>query len=143
MTTFYQKLSQSITDYISEFEALVKVVETYGGAYGNKPGLIKEQLRKDGVNKSELNNATYPFNRDQQKWKDSQEKCRKEYLFAMILMQANRDKFAQLRCNLASKHVDKYPKTIVDTTRTLNNYKIVKVHMNSGGNGDNSGLAFA
>ena len=80
------------------------------------------------MNDSELNDATYPFNLDQQKWKDAQEKCREEYLSAMILMQANRDKFAQLRCNLAnnmSKHVDNYPKTIVDTTRTLNDYKSV------------------
>jgi hypothetical protein len=31
-----------VTNYIEELEALVKVVETYGGAYGNEPGLIKE-----------------------------------------------------------------------------------------------------
>jgi hypothetical protein len=95
------------------------VIKTCSGAYRSKPGFIKEQLRKDGVNKSELNNATYPFNLDQQKWKDAQEKCCKEYLSAMILMQANRDK----RCDLAndmSKHVDNYPKTIVDTTCMLN-----------------------
>ena len=30
--TFYQKSGQSVTDYIEEFEALVKVVEMYGGA---------------------------------------------------------------------------------------------------------------
>ncbi len=45
----------------------MKVVETYGGAYGNKPGLIKEQLRKDGVNDSELEHSDYPFNVDCQK----------------------------------------------------------------------------
>ena len=39
----------------------MKVVKTYGGAYGNKPGLIKEQLRKDGVNDSELEHSNYPF----------------------------------------------------------------------------------
>ena len=42
-----------------------------------------------------------------------------------------------------SKHVDNYPKSIVDTTRMLNDYKSVKVHMKSGSNGDDSGLAFA
>ena len=54
VATFYRKSGQSVTDYVEEFEALVKVVETYGGAYGNEPGLIKEQLRKDGVSESEL-----------------------------------------------------------------------------------------
>ena len=35
VSTFYQKSGQSVTDYIEELEALVKVVKTYGGAYGN------------------------------------------------------------------------------------------------------------
>ena len=41
----------------------------------------------------------------------------------MILMQANMDRFAQLRCDLMNdmtKHVDNYPKNIVNTTRMLN-----------------------
>ena len=32
VATFYQKSGQSVTDYVEEFEALVDVVETYGGA---------------------------------------------------------------------------------------------------------------
>jgi hypothetical protein len=46
------------------------------------------------------------------------------------LMQANKDRFAELKCNLANnmtKHVDNYPKTIVDTARMLNNYMSVKM----------------
>jgi hypothetical protein len=45
-------------------------------------------------------------------------------------MQANKDRFAELKCNLANnmtKHVDNYPKTIVDTARMLNNYMSVKM----------------
>jgi len=134
-----------VTDYVKEFEALVKVVETYGSAYGIKPGPIKEQLRRDGVDESKLKDANYPFNMDQQKWNDANKKCREEYMSSMILMQANRDRFAQLRCDLMNdmtKHFDNYPKNIVDTTRMLNDYKSVKVWIKSGGDGDSGGLAF-
>jgi len=31
VATFYQKSGQSVTDYVEEFEVLVKVVKTYGG----------------------------------------------------------------------------------------------------------------
>ena len=106
---FYQRSGESVTDYVEEFEALVKVVETYGGAYGNEPGLIKEQLRKDNVDESKLKDANYPFNMDQQKWNNANKKCREEYLSSMILMQANRDRFTQMRCNLMknmTKHVN-------------------------------------
>ena len=64
----------------------------------------------------------------------------------MILMQANKDRFAQLRCDLANnmtKHVDNYPKTTVDATRMLNEYKSVKTRARNGGDADNGGLAFA
>ena len=41
-----------------------------------------------------LEDAKYPFNMYQQKWNDANEKCREEYLSSMILMQANRERFA-------------------------------------------------
>jgi hypothetical protein len=34
---------------VGHFKALVGVVETYGGAYGNKLGLLKAQLLEHGV----------------------------------------------------------------------------------------------
>ena len=51
-------------------------------------------MRKYGVDESKLGDANYPFNMDQQKWNDANEKCREEYLSSMILMQANRERFA-------------------------------------------------
>ena len=114
------------------------MVKTYGGAYGNEPGLIKEQLRKDSVDESKLEDANYPFNMDQQKCNDVNEKCREVYLSSMILMQANRDRYAQLRCDLMNdmtKHADNYPKNIVEITRMLNDYKSVKVRVKNGGDG--------
>ncbi len=46
---FIQGYDVTITDYVEYFMALVGVAETYGGAYGNKPGLLREQLIKQGV----------------------------------------------------------------------------------------------
>ena len=83
---------------------------------------------------------------DRNKWSDAVKKCREEYVSGMILMQANKDRFAQLRCNLANdmtKHVDNYPNTIVDTARMLNGYKSVKTQMRNGGEGNDGRLAFA
>jgi hypothetical protein len=34
----------SNSDYFEFFKALVGVVETYGGTFGNKPGLIRTEL---------------------------------------------------------------------------------------------------
>ncbi len=43
-STFYQSYNATTTKYVEHFKALVGVVDTYGSAYGNKPGLIKAQL---------------------------------------------------------------------------------------------------
>ncbi len=51
---FYQGYSMSATEYIKNFKALVGVVETYGGAYGCKPRLLRVQLIKQGVSGSDL-----------------------------------------------------------------------------------------
>jgi hypothetical protein len=43
---FIQGYDVTVTDYMEYFMALVGVAETYGGAYGNEPGLLREQLIK-------------------------------------------------------------------------------------------------
>jgi hypothetical protein len=40
VSTYYQGYEVTITEYVEHFKALVGVVETYGGANGNKQGLI-------------------------------------------------------------------------------------------------------
>jgi hypothetical protein len=42
-------------EYVEHFKALMGIVETYGGAYGNEPGLIKAQLTTEGVVGADLN----------------------------------------------------------------------------------------
>jgi hypothetical protein len=49
ISTYYQGYKVTITEYVEHFKALVGVVETYSGTYGNEPGLIKAQLLEQGV----------------------------------------------------------------------------------------------
>ena len=44
VSTYYQGYDVTTTEYVEHFKALVGVVETYGGAYGNEPGLIRARL---------------------------------------------------------------------------------------------------
>ncbi len=44
VSTFYQTSEMSTSNYFEFFKALVGVVETYSGAFGNKPGLIRTKL---------------------------------------------------------------------------------------------------
>ncbi len=41
ISTYYQGYKVTIMEHVEHFKALVGVEETYGGAYGNEPGLIK------------------------------------------------------------------------------------------------------
>jgi hypothetical protein len=41
ISTYYQGHEVLITEYVEHFKAQVGVVETYGGTYGNKPGLTR------------------------------------------------------------------------------------------------------
>ena len=46
VSTFYQTSEMTASDYLEFFKALVGVVETYGGAFRNEPGLIRAELIK-------------------------------------------------------------------------------------------------
>jgi hypothetical protein len=41
ISTYYQGYEIKITEYLEHFKALVGVVKTHRGAYGNQPGLSK------------------------------------------------------------------------------------------------------
>jgi hypothetical protein len=51
---FIQGYDVTVMDYMEYFMALVGVAETYGGAYGNKPRLLREQLIKQGVTAADM-----------------------------------------------------------------------------------------
>jgi hypothetical protein len=77
--TYYQAYETTITEYVEFFKALVGVVETIGGTYGNKPGLVRAQLLDQGVAEADLNapNAN--------KHNKALAVCREAYLSCMIL----------------------------------------------------------
>ena len=109
------------TDYIQYFQALVGVVETYGGAYGNEPGLINAHLLEQGVPGDQLHTAT------QQQLATAKAACREAYLACMILRGADSTRYGALKTELANnmtKGQDHYPKTIVEVTCLLNDYRI-------------------
>ena len=97
------------------------VVETYGGAYGNEPGLVRAQLLKQGVAEADLDAP------DPNEHTTALAVCREAYLSCMILRGSDNSRYYQLKTDLANdmtKGTDNYPKTIVETTHLLNDYKV-------------------
>ncbi len=106
VSAYYQGYKVTITEYVEQFKALVGVVETYGGAYGNKPGLIKAQLLEQGVLAADVDTP----NAD--KLKKALAMCRYSYLSCMILQGSDNSRFYQLKTYLANdmtKGRDNFP----------------------------------
>jgi hypothetical protein len=121
VSTYYQGYKVTIMEYVEHFKALVGVVETYGGAYGNKPGIIKAQLLEQGVLVADVDMP----NAD--KLKNALAVCCDSYLLCMILQGSDNSRFYQLKTDLANnmtKGQDNLPKTIIKTMHLLNNYKV-------------------
>ena len=66
-------------DYFEFFKALVGIVETYGGAFGNEPGLIRTKFISPGVPEKDLNSP------DPAVLKAATATCREQYLSCMAL----------------------------------------------------------
>ncbi len=82
---FIQGYDVTVTDYVEYFMALVVMVETYGGAYGNKPGLLREQLIKQGVTAADVDKTAANGGPDMAKIKKALVVTRECYLSCMIL----------------------------------------------------------
>ncbi len=65
--------------------ALVGVVETYGGAYGNEPGLFREQLIKQGVSTADVDKTVANMGPDAAEIKKALVVTCECYLSCMIL----------------------------------------------------------
>ncbi len=113
VSTFYQHAEMTMTEYVEFFTALVGVVETLGGSYGRKPGLVKDKIKiQAGI--ADCANST------PKELKVAYAACRKEYLACMLLWGADNGRYYKLKDNLANNMAlgqDNYPKTIVKTTR--------------------------
>jgi hypothetical protein len=66
-------------EYMEQFKAMVRVVETYGGVYGREPGLVQAQLIEQGVIRAALDN---PPNHE---FTAAYATCREQYLSCMFL----------------------------------------------------------
>jgi hypothetical protein len=121
VSVYYQRHDVSNTDYVQFFQALVGVVETYGGAYGNEPGLINAHLVGQGVAADQVDRATVA------ELAAAKADCREAYLACMLLRGADSIRYGPLKTELANdmtKGQDNYPKTMVEAARLLNDYKV-------------------
>jgi hypothetical protein len=120
VSTFYQHAEMTTTEYVEYFSALVGVVETFGGSYGREPGLVSAEIKvQTGV--VDRDNPTAD------ELEIVHNTCREQYLACMLLRGSDNGRYHKLKDNLSnnmSLGKDNYPKTIVETTRLLNEYKV-------------------
>jgi hypothetical protein len=141
---FIQGYDVTVTDYVEYFMALVDVVETYGGAYGNEPGLLREQLIKQGMSAADADKTVANGGPDAAKIKKAMVVTRECYLSCMILQGSDNSRFYQVKTDLQNdmmKGTDNFPKTVVQTTRLLSDYKVPPRHVRAR-EPDSEGVAF-
>ena len=139
MSTFFQSSSMTNAEYMEQFEAMVGVVETYCGAYGRELGLIRAQLIIQGVAAADLDDP------DSIELATAEAVCREEYLSCMFLRGSDNNRYHSLKIDLANdmiKGTDNFPKTMVETMRILNDYRIPMRQMRRPEHGESEGVAF-
>ena len=107
------------TEYVEHFKALVGVIKTYGGEYGQEPGLVVAELIAQGMKPEDVDAA------GRMEIIKAEEVCRECYLSCMLLRGADNGRYFQLKVDLSNdmtKGADNYPKTIVETMCLLTNY---------------------
>ncbi len=126
------------TEYVEHFKALVGMVETYGGAYGCKPGLVVTELVAQGMKPEDVATA------DRAAIINAKEVCCKCYLSCMLLCEADNGRYYQFKVDLSNdmtKGTDNYPKTMVETMCMLTNY-VPPPRLQRVRDPDDKGLAF-
>ncbi len=130
--------------YVEYFMALVGVAETYGGAYGNNPGLLGEQLIKQGMTAADVDKTAANGGPDVAEIKKALVVTRECYLSCMILHGSGNSGFYQVKTNLQNdmtKETNNYPKTVIKTTCLLSKYKVPPRHIRAR-QLDSEGVAF-
>ncbi len=120
VSTFYQHAEMTTTEYVEFFTALVGVVDTFGGSYGRKPDLVEDEIKIQAG----IANCANPTPKELEV---AYVTCREEYLACMLLRGADNGRYYKLKDDLANNMAlgqDNYPKTIVKTTRLLNDYRV-------------------
>jgi hypothetical protein len=114
---FTQKDGMSNSDYVEEFMAIVQGVESYGGGWGQEPGLVRAKLELAGV--GDPDNPT-PLEAQATKLT-----AHKDFLAMMILSGANGSMFFKLRQDLSDDYAkghDSYPTTVDGVLHLLSNH---------------------
>jgi hypothetical protein len=141
---FIQGYDITVMDYVEYFMVLVGVVETYGGAYENEPGLLREQLIKQGVTAVDVDKTAANSSPDMTEIKKALVVTRECYLSCMILHGSDNSRFYQVKTNLQNdmtKGTDNFPKTVAETTCLLSKYKVPPRHVRAQ-EPDSKGVAF-
>jgi hypothetical protein len=84
-------------DYYNEFMAIVKGVESYGGEWGQEPGLIPAKLDTAGI--------ADPDNPTADELTTAKAAAREDFLAMMLLSGANNGKFWKLGEDLSNDYV--------------------------------------
>jgi hypothetical protein len=142
VSTYYQAHDVTNTEFVEHFKALIGLVETYGGAYGCKPGLVATQLVTQGVSPQDVDTA------DQEEVVKAEAICCECYLSCMLLCGTDNGWYFELKVNLLNNMTmgtNNFPKTIpkiiVETMRLLTNY-VAPPRLQRVRNPDGKGLAF-
>jgi hypothetical protein len=94
VSTYYQGLGTTNTEYVEHFKALVGVVETYRGAYGREPGLVATELVTQGIKPQDVHTADFTD------IKKAKKVCRECYLLCMLRHGADNSRYYQLKVDL-------------------------------------------
>jgi hypothetical protein len=115
---FFQKPTQTNSDYYEDFTAMMEVIEEYGGAgsLAYFPNMIKKELTTKSI---DMENATGD------EMKEAKKTVREKFLAALMLNGANRDKYGELKRSMAENYVtgtSEYPESPEVVLRILNAY---------------------
>ena len=122
--TFYQKEGMDNSTYHREFIALIDTIETYGGtgAIGVTPTFVAQTLNQMQL-AGTCANATSPT---KEELSAAHKTVRDEFLAALMLSGANRERYGALRNELANQYGfgnDLYPKSVDQCLTMMNRRK--------------------
>ena len=121
---YVQNYKTTNDKYGEDFEAYVKVVETYGGTFV-EPIMLEIELAKMGVDPANENSSRADAAAEDELL-EAERLARKKALGLLVLSNANKGRYKEITTKLHNNimmGVDKYPKSVEEAVRLLNNYR--------------------
>ena len=122
---FVQGNNMSNDAYLKQFKAHIDTVEAHGGTFSDEPGLIEAEFEIAGI-KATTAKTVWEKATDNQLI-SAKEKARAKVIASMFLSGANYNRYREITNELANEWTlgeDKYPTTLEEAVRMLNNYKV-------------------